>query len=351
MRRLLTLLIAVGVAAPAAPAAAQVYPERIRSVARSRVEINQTEARRYQRGDNREEQTERTTRTLRIGANGQVDVANIAGDITVTRGGGNDATIEIVKTARGRTIEDAREMLQLVQVEVTERAGRAEVRTQYPRGDESRRNNRRNFNVSVAFTIAAPEGAQITAKSISGNVSVRDIKGELTLESVSGSIRIINGGRIASAKSVSGEVELSDTAVEGSLDASSVSGTVHLRKVKARRLDLGSVSGDVVVEDVDCDRVSGQSVSGAVRFAGTLARGGRYEFTSHSGEVRIAVDGNTGFEVDANSFSGSVRSDLSLTLQGGRGRGGQRAIHGVFGDGSAVLDLTTFSGSILITKR
>lgn len=242
-------------------------------------------------------------------------------------------------------------MLQLVQVEVSERAGRAEVRTRYPRNEEGQRNNRRNYNVSVAYTITAPEGAQITAKSISGDISVRDIKGELALESVSGNIKVANGGRVANAKSVSGEVELTDTSVDGSLNASSVSGTVMLRKVKARRLDLGSVSGDVVVEDVECDRVSGQSVSGDVRFSGVLASGGRYELTSHSGEVRVAVSGNTGFEVEANSFSGSVRSDLPVTLQGAGRRAGQRAMRGVYGDGSAMLDLNTFSGSILITKR
>ena len=32
-------------------------------------------------------------------------------------------------------------------------------------------------------------------------------------------------------------------------------------------------------------------------------------------------------------------------------RAGQRAMRGVYGDGSAMLDLNTFSGSILITKR
>ena len=53
---------------------------------------------RYQRG--REEQTERQTKTVKIGADGELSLANISGDITVTRGGGSEATIDIVKTAR-----------------------------------------------------------------------------------------------------------------------------------------------------------------------------------------------------------------------------------------------------------
>jgi hypothetical protein len=40
-----------------------------------------------------------------------------------------------------------------------------------------------------------------------------------------------------------------------------------------------------------------------------------------------------------------------ITVQGSMGAGRQRGLRGVFGDGSAVLDLTTFSGSIAIVKR
>ena len=65
------------------------------------------------------------------------------------------------------------------------------------------------------------------------------------------------------------------------------------------------------------------------------------------------MTGDTGFELDANSFSGSIRSDLPLTGSvGGDDRGRrQRAVRGVYGNGSAVLHLTTFSGNIVIEKR
>jgi len=270
----------------------------------------------------------------------------------VTRGGGNDATVEIIKTARGRTTEDAREMLELVQVDISERGGRAEIKTRYPQGDEFRRNNRRNINVSVDFNVTAPAGARLTIHSISGNISAKDIKGDLTLESVSGTIRIGNGGRVAAAKSVSGNVEVVDTEMDGHLEASSVSGTVLLRNLKARELNVDSVSGGVSLQDIVCDRVEAQSVSGDVDFSGPLAKAGRYELTSHSGNVRVAVAGGTGFELEASSFSGSVRSDIPLNAQANASsRRQQRTLRGIYGDGSAVLDLTTFSGSIVITKR
>jgi DUF4097 and DUF4098 domain-containing protein YvlB len=345
MRRRLILLTVAALAACAAPAGAQVYPERVRSVARARVEAAKVE--RYQRRD-REEQTERFTKTVPLGANGQIDISNIAGDITVTRGGGSDATIEVTKVSRGRTVDDAREMLPLVSVEITERAGRVEVRTHYP--DDERRNNRRNINVSVSYSISAPAGASITAESISGNVSVRDLRGELSLSSVSGNIGVANGGRITNAKSVSGNVEITAAEIESASNVSSVSGNVTVRNLKARRLDLGSVSGNIIADDVTCDRLQAQTTSGNVDFKGALSKGGRYDLQSHSGEVRIALVGDTGFELDASSFSGSVRTDLPITIQGTRGRD-RRVQRGTYGDGSAILHLITFSGNIVIMKR
>src|ERR1700757_4010579 len=116
MPRLLTLsLLAIATVAGAPSRSdAQVYPERIRTLVGHRVDAYQ------RRDDSREEQVERYTKTVRIGATGELDVSNIAGDITVTHGAGNGATIEVIKTARGRTAQDARDLLPLVQVDIVE---------------------------------------------------------------------------------------------------------------------------------------------------------------------------------------------------------------------------------------
>ncbi len=259
-----------------------------------------------------------------------------------------------MKTARGRTPEDAKEALKLVPVEITERGRRAEVRARYPSGEEQRRNNRRNINVSVAYTVTAPAGTRLSIESISGNVKVSDIKGDINANSISGDVRISGAGRIGTAKTISGTVEISETQADGAVAGSSVSGDVVFRRVTARRLDGGSVSGNIKVEDVQCERVSAQTTSGSVWFSGALARNGRYELKSFSGEVRLVLSGKTGFEVEASSVSGDVRTDLPITTRGHSQpdrRGRRTMLTGTYGDGAAVLDLTTFSGSIVISKR
>jgi DUF4097 and DUF4098 domain-containing protein YvlB len=80
--------------------------------------------------------------------------------------------------------------------------------------------------------------------------------------------------------------------------------------------------------------------------------------SAHSGSVRLAISGTTGFEVEATTFSGDVRSDFPLTLRSSpdndgerRGRRMNRSIRGSYGDASAIVNLTSFSGDIVITKR
>jgi DUF4097 and DUF4098 domain-containing protein YvlB len=348
-------------AAPAPQDAARERADRERAIQRERIDQQRAERERQRAERDRARQEaqrqagareeERTTRTLKIGANGELHLANISGDILVTRGGGSEAVVEIVKTARGRTSEEARDLLGLVTVEVVERGGRAEIRTHYPHGDELRRANRRHVNVEVSLTATVPPGTRVRANSISGSVTARDIKADVVLKSISGTVRVANGGGVSAAESISGNVEVTETNIEGIMTASSASGSIVLKRVKARQLELSSVSGSVVMEEVESPRVEAQTVSGDVRYGGPLAKNARYELSSHSGNVVVAV-GGAGFEVEATSFSGDVRSDFPLGGDGQeRMRRGTRTVRGVHGDGSAVLELTTFSGNIVITKR
>jgi DUF4097 and DUF4098 domain-containing protein YvlB len=301
--------------------------------------------------DGREEQRETFTKTVRVGANGILDISNLSGNIDVRRGGGSDVVIEVTKVARARTADAARELLPMVNPEINSRGERVEIRTIYGGGQPMRG---RNFNVSVHYNITAPSGTRIRAVTLSGNVTASDIQGELSLTTTSGDVKIANASRVTAARSTSGDVHLTNIDSDVALDASTVSGDVIVRSAKARRMTLGTVSGEVIVHDVQTERLGAKSFTGDVEFSGTLAKGGRYEFTSHSGHVRVSVGGGSGFEVEANSWSGSVRSDFSL---GGSddhnkpARGPRKVLRGVVGDGSAVINITTFSGNVHLVKR
>jgi len=349
--RLTVALVTAGLMAGAVEAMAQDAPHRIaiHEAARS------AHAGAYQGRDRGAEQNERFTRKVRLGRDGRVSIQNISGDITVTAGSGDEVSIEAIKRARG---DQSR--LADVRVIVDERPGRVDVRTEYEQY-RSRGNN--NDNVSVDYTVVVPTGASVELKSISGNVKATGVRGSVRAESVSGNVVTTGTPNVEAAKTISGDVTLDGITTEGNLSIGSVSGSVHARNVKARGLDLGSVSGDVMLTDVSCERLSAKSVSGGFEYIGTLARGGVYDVNLHSGNVRFVLANPAGFELTANTFSGSIRSDLPLTIGGtsdrsatsdrdGRRRGvTNRSMRGTFGDGSATLTLRTFSGDIVIARR
>lgn len=345
------LPILVTLALAAAPVAAQdpydrdpriVVREQVRDTIRDH-ETVRARARAYQGRDRGPEQTERFSRRVRLGRDGRFAIANVAGNITVTGGSGDEVSIEAVKRTRG----DASQLAS-VQILVDERPGRVEVKT-----DHTARNDR----VSVDFTVTVPASAGVDAKSVSGNVKITGVQGVVRAESVSGGITTASTPKLEAAKSVSGDVDLTDATTDSDLNATSVSGSIRARGLRARTLDLGTVSGDVLLSNVACTRLGVRSVSGDVEYSGTLAKSGRYDINSHSGTIRLTLATDVGFELSANSFSGSIRSELPMTLGPTTARTDRRrpgpghSTRAVFGDGSAALVIRTFSGDIVITKR
>jgi len=300
-----------------------------------------------QNRDFRSEQTQRETRNLQLGATGALDLRNISGDIKVTAGSARDVTIEIVRVSRGRTDADARRGLDEVTVAVDQRGDRATVESRYPN-----QRGRSPYDVSVTYTVTAPAGTRVTVSSVGGNIAISGIHGDVAAANVGGNVTLSDAGRVTSAKTVGGNVTITDAQGDANLDAGTIGGNVSLERVKARRVSVSVVGGNVTARDVTCDGADLGTMSGSVEFSGPLARNGRYEMHTQSGTVRFSPTGTTGFELQANTFSGAVRTEIPLQLQGRMtGRGPQRAVRGTFGDGSAVVIATSFSGDVIVIKK
>jgi Toastrack DUF4097 len=332
MRLSLTFVMAA-LATTAVPAAAQT--PRLNEIVRIRT---------YQGRDRGPEQTDRFSAKYHLGRDGRVSVANISGDIVVTAGSGEEVSVEAVKRGRGD-----RSQLDQVRIEADNAPGRVDIKTVYPM--------RSNSSVSVDFTIVVPAGASLEVHSISGSVKVTGVRGSVRAEAVSGTVTAADTPKLEVAKTISGNVTLTNVQTDGDITVGTINGAMSAKSIKAHGIDFSSISGDLVIADMVCDRLGAKSVSGNVEYAGTISKTGRYSLTSHSGTVRLTLANPSGFELNAESFSGSVRSDFPVTLgptsgRNERGRAGPgRTMHAVFGDGGATLTIRTFSGDIVITKR
>lgn len=275
------------------------------------------------------EVTERFTRTAHLDQDGTFDLTNISGSVVIAAGSGRDVTIDAVKRVQRPNPNAARALLQMIEIQVTEESNRVEVRTVYPRP--------RNFPGSVDYTITLPADATVAVRNTSGAIRVMGVKAD-------------------ALKSVSGDLDIADASAGDFFSASTVSGNVTIRGLSGRTVQVATVSGNVRVTDVQSERLMAKAVAGDIEYAGPLSRNGRYEFVSHSGDITLAIPAASGFEIQANSFSGTVRSDFQIARRAGGEGGGRsgvtaRGLRGISGDASARLMLRAFSGDISITRR
>jgi DUF4097 and DUF4098 domain-containing protein YvlB len=264
------------------------------------------------RGNREPEYTDTFMRTVRLGANGRLELDNLSGNVEVTGSSSDDVRITATRSARSNSEASARAALAAAQIEVTERPGLVRISAEPTRGRDNR--------VDVNYVISVPAGTSLSLKTLSGDISVKNVAGDLRLNSISGNIAV--------------------------------------RDARPRATDVEVVSGDVSLEQLDSERVQVKSLSGDITLKGRLARTGRYELHTHSGDIQVIPEGNPGFELEAETFSGDVSSDFGVRAGFGgsnfsrRGGGARRSndVRGSVNDGGAVLSLQSFSGDISIKK-
>jgi hypothetical protein len=305
---------------------------------------DRSERRDQRRGREHASQSARDTRTFTVPPDTTLSVSNILGDITIAAAPGNTVRVEVVRSAVADTDDEARALLQSSPVIMEQRGNRVDIRAGGARSEGQ---------LEVDISITAPASVAVDVRSIAGDITLTGLKGDARAESVSGSIIAHDLSALSSVRTMSGDVELTGCTSSNEMDASSVSGEVTGSTLKSRSCSFASVSGNLSLKAVACERANVRTISGELGYAGALDRGGRYEFRSHSGDVALVVDGRIGFEVNARSFSGRLTSDLPLKMNGATRtpRGGQHSLIGLYGDGSAAITVTTFSGSVNISTK
>ena len=124
--------------------------------------------------------------------------------------------------------------------------------------------------------------ASAIVSGISANISAKSVSGDITLDGVTGAV---------DAKTVSGDLEGRD--IDGEIAFNSLSGGLTLAGGSVRNLAAKTVSGRVTA-DIDLDDGGGlkiTTVSGAVSVRAPASASARVDLRSTSGRVRSSFDG------------------------------------------------------------
>lgn len=200
------------------------------------------------------------------------------------------------------------------------------------------------------FEVTVPAGARLAASSWSGSINVRGVRGDVEARTQSADVEVRDAGGRLDVETLSGDVNVQNVAGEASVHT--VSGDVELSGVRGD-VEVESVSGDVGLRDGAATQVRMHTTSGDVSFTGRIADAGRYEFNTHSGDVRLLLPGDVGARLSVSTFSGGIESDFPITLRpGDHGIGASQAkrLDFTLGQGTARILAETFSGDITLTS-
>ncbi|MEP6689628.1 MAG: DUF4097 family beta strand repeat-containing protein [Gemmatimonadaceae bacterium] len=268
----------------------------------------------------RDQGRSRIDTTFAFGQRGTLDISVVSGTIIIRSSGRDEARVNA-------TSEEG-----IIRLETS--PGRIAIGV---------RSNRGHMGDSK-FEIAVPAGTRVLAHTTSGDISIRNVKGEVEARSTSGDIKIEDAERVT-FEAISGSVEA--TRVTGTLTGTSVSGDLTLEG-GVGDIDVESVSGEISLSKARAKTVRAKTVSGDVTFDGTVDQAGRYTFGTHSGTLKLSLPDNTAATLSIDTFNGDVESDFPMVLRPGERRG--RHMEFTIGSGGARVSAETFSGDIEIRK-
>jgi DUF4097 and DUF4098 domain-containing protein YvlB len=151
------------------------------------------------------------------------------------------------------------------------------------------RNNTRDNDVQVTWTVRVPDGVRLEARTVNGEIVARGLGAEAEAYTVNGSITVETRSW-ASASTVNGSI------------------TARLGRTDWR---------------------------------------GENAFETVNGGITLDLPSGTSLEVDASTVNGSMSTDFPLTI---RGKWGPRRMSGTIGEGGRTLSLSTVNGSLQLRR-
>jgi hypothetical protein len=328
-------------------------------------------------------------------------VFNLAGDVEIVAGDGPGVVVEVTRGGDDagrlqiRTGEiDGRETLRMIYPDdeigyPRMGGGQTSLRVRddgtfgdgFGGGDRVTVERDGDVEAWADLRIEVPAGTRLAVHLGVGEMDVRDVDGDLTLDGSSGAIRTRGTRGTLSLDTGSGSIEVSDA--RGDLTADTGSGDITLRNVDGGELSLDTGSGSVELSSVraasllvdtgsgsirgsgvEADGVEMDTGSGSIRLEGmatsraTLDTGSgsvRLDLLSDvdeliidtgSGGVLVTVPADLGARLDLDSGSGGVQVNLPVTDL----RSDRSSLQGSVGDGDGLVEIDTGSGSIRLRQ-
>jgi DUF4097 and DUF4098 domain-containing protein YvlB len=269
-------------------------------------------------------------RTLKASPDGEVDVSNIAGSVTIS--GWSRDEVEVTGTL-GRNVKEL----------VFERDGdTVNIQVKVPR--------RGGKGIESDLEIKVPQNSSLEVSTVSADIEISGTSGEQELSTVSGDIETETAGNDIAASAVSGDIEISGDKSSNETNVSTVSGDVTLFRGSGT-VRAESVSGDVLIDEGIFGRADLGTVNGEVVFRAGLEKGGRFSAETVNGDIDVEFVGAVSAKIDIETFNGRIRNCFGPEAERTSKYTPGWELSFTEGDGDGRIDMSTMNGSLSICKK
>jgi DUF4097 and DUF4098 domain-containing protein YvlB len=194
-------------------------------------------------------------------------------------------------------------------------------------------NNVSPADLRADYQIDVPENAQLQIHNDTGGVSVANVLGDMSVETVAAA------------------VDLQDVA--GYLTVRTVAGSFSCLRC-AGRIEANSISGNLSFVGTRSMNIQARTSTGNILFAGEFLPDGQYNLKNYSGVIELKFAPGDSFDLSATSLKGKVNNEANLARSRHSFRSvprGGEALFGTYNAGQAQVELASFDGTINIVKR
>jgi len=273
-------------------------------------------------------------RTLQVSGSVNLDVTTGSGDIVVKTGSSNQVVVHGTVHANAGWIFGGGDDSAVQKVQSNppiEQSGNS-IRIGHNLPEDVKR------HVSIDYEITVPPDTSLQARSGSGNIGVDGVRSTVETETGSGDIRLHDIGSKLRAQTGSGNIRAESVAAP--FWAQTGSGDIEAGLTGSGDVDVHTGSGTIRIRGIK-GGVRARAGSGNIETDGSVT--GPWQLHSGSGNVTLAVGSGNGFNLDVHTGSGTIHSDLPITVQGSLGK---HELKGTVQGGGPDVEVSTGSGDV-----
>lgn len=200
--------------------------------------------------------------------------------------------------------------------------------------------------------IDAPRSAVLNIKSQESRMSV-DSVGKVSIKNVVGDVMLNNIAGGIDATTYEGDVVVEKSS--GAISVQSITGNIAVSG--ASPSEIGDIfkakttNGAISLQAIEHRQLEVNTNSGSIKYVGEILANGQYTFGTQNGSILLNVPIDSSCKISATYGYGSFNSEIPLQKIEKNSLTQTKSLSAMMGTGEAVLNFTTFNGSINIRKK